>query len=364
MLPYLRDHHADPGRVHTEGHVTRIAIEEARGQVAVLLGASAREVVFTSSGTEAVNAAVFGAVERSRAEGATPHLVATAVEHSSVLDAYARSGTDVTLVPVDGLGRVDAAAVVDAIRPQTALVSVQFANHEVGTVQPVAAVAEACRERGLLCLVDACAATGHLPVDFGRLGADLMAVTAHKMGGPKGVGALLIRRRLRLPPLLVGGAQERARRGGIENVPAIVGFGAAAAETSDRMDGESRRLSGLTERLLEELPAAVAGIQIYGDRERRLPHIVCFGVGGVEAEPVLLGLDQRGVSVHSGSSCSSETLEPSPVLEAMGVDAEHSIRASFGWPSNDADVDALLAALPPVVEALRALGAGSQQAIS
>lgn len=344
MLPYLREHHADPGRVHTEGHVTRAALETAREQVAALVGARPREVVFTSSGTEAVNTAIFGA--------GRGHLVTTAVEHSSVLDACHRAGGEVTVVGVDGLGRFDPGEVMAAVRDDTALVNVQLANHEVGTLQPAAEVAAACRERGVPCHVDACAALGYVPVAFT---ADLMSVTAHKMGGPKGAGALLVRRGLRFPPLLVGGAQERARRGGIENVPAIVGFGAAAAQVAGSLDAEVARFRALTDRVLREAVAAVPGIAVYGDPDRRLPHLVCLGTEGVEAEPVLLGLDQRGVAVHSGSSCSSETLEPSPVLEAMGVDAEHSLRVSVGWPSTDADVDALLAALPEVVAGLRAL---------
>ena len=360
MLPYLRDHHADPGRVHAEGHATRIAVEDAREKVATFVDARPREVVFTSSGTEAVNAAVFGALGRAGADrdGLSLHVVATAVEHSSVLDACRRSDAEVTLVAVDRLGRVDAASVMAAVGDDTALVNVQLANHEVGTLQPAAEVAAACRERGVLCHVDACAAVGYVPVDFAALGADLVSITAHKMGGPKGVGALLVRRGLRLPPLLVGGAQERARRAGIENVPAIVGFGAASLEAAGHLTAEHERLRSLTERVLEQAPKLVEGVTVYGDPDLRLPHLACLGVHGVEAEPVLVGLDRRGVAVHSGSSCSSETLEPSPVLEAMGVDAEHSLRVSVGWSSTDADVDAFLEAFPPVVEGLRALQAG------
>lgn len=352
MLPYLRDLHADPGRVHTEGHAARVALEEAREQVASLVGARPREVVFTSSGTEAVNAAVFGAVARA---GDGTHLVATAVEHSSVLDACRRADVELSVVPVDRAGRVEAESVLAAVRPDTALVNVQLANHEVGTLQPAAEVATACRERRVLCHVDACAAVGYVTVDFAALGADLVSITAHKLGGPKGVGALLVRRGLRLPPFIVGGAQERARRGGIENVPAAVGFGAAAAEVAAALPAEATRLAAMTGRILTELPGRVPGVEVFGDPEHRLPHVVCLGVEGVEAEPVLLGLDRQGVAVHSGSSCSSETLEPSPVLEAMGVDAEHSLRVSLGWPTTDADVDALLTALPPVVEGLRSL---------
>jgi cysteine desulfurase len=357
MVPFLRDHHADPGRLHAEGRVTRVAIEDAREQVATLLGARPREVVFTSSGTEAVNTAVWGGVARA---DASTHIVTTAVEHSAVLDACRRSGAEVAVVGVDRLGRYDPASVLDAIRPETALVTVQLANHEVGTIQPARAVVDACRERGVLVHVDACMAAGHLPVDFGALAADLCSVSAHKFGGPKGAGALLVRRGLRLPPFVVGGAQERARRGGLEDVPAMVGFGAAAAEVSadGRLATEAGAQRALTDRVAHDAPARVGGVTLYGDPVDRVPHLVCLGVEGVEAEPILLGLDQRGVAVHSGSACSSEALEPSPILAAMGVDADHSLRVSVGWSSTAEDVDALLDAFPAVVDRLRALRAG------
>ena len=357
MLPFLRDHHADPGRLHAEGRVTRVALEDAREQVAALLGARPREVVFTASGTEAVNTAVWGAV--ARADGPA-HIVTTAVEHSAVLDACRRSGADLTVAGVDGLGRYNPTEVLDAVRPATALVTVQLANHEVGTIQPASAVAAACRERGVLVHVDACMAAGHVPVDFSTLDADLCSVSAHKFGGPKGAGALLVRRGLRLPPFVVGGAQERARRGGLEDVPAMVGFGAAAAEVAadGRLAAEANAQRGLTERVARDTPVRVGGVTLYGDPADRVPHLVCLGVEGVEAEPILLGLDQQGVAVHSGSACSSEALEPSPILAAMGVDADHSLRVSVGWSSTPEDVDAFLDAFPAVVDRLRALRAG------
>ncbi|HEV3135804.1 MAG TPA: cysteine desulfurase family protein, partial [Acidimicrobiia bacterium] len=289
MLPFLRDHHADPGRLHAEGRVTRVALEDAREQVATLLVARPREVVFTSSGTEAVNTAVWGAVERADAPA---QIVTTAVEHSAVLDACRRSGAEVAVVGVDHLGRYDPSAVVDAVRPETALVTVQLANHEVGTIQPARAVVAACKERGVLVHVDACMAAGHVPFDFGALDADLCSVSAHKFGGPKGAGALLVRRGLRLPPFVVGGAQERARRGGLEDVPAMVGFGAAAAEVSadGRLAAEAGAQRELTDRVAHAAPARVGGVTLYGDAADRVPHLVCLGVEGVEAEPILLGL--------------------------------------------------------------------------
>jgi len=357
MLPYLEGHPGDPGRLHEEGRITRVAVEVAREQVAALFGARPREVVFTSSGTEAINTAVWGAVER--ADGSARTIVTTAVEHSSVLDACTRSPLDVTVVGVDREGSFTAADVVAAINVDTALVSVQLANHEVGTVQR--AVAEICagaRERGALVHVDACAAAGHVPVDFAALGADLCSVTGHPWGAPKGAAALLVRRGLRVPPFIVGGAQERARRGGIEDVPAIVGFGAAAAELldGDRLAREAAAARRFTD-AIEAAATAVDGVERYGPSAapERLPNLVCLGLAGVEAEPVLLGLDQHGVGVHSGSSCSSELLEPSPVLRAMGVDADRSLRVSVGWPTTEADVEQFATAFPTVMEQLRAL---------
>jgi cysteine desulfurase len=355
MLPYLRDHHGDPARLHAEGRTTRVAVEEARERVAALVGARPREVVFTSGGTEAVNAAVYGAVARSTEP---VHVVTTAVEHSSVLDACRRSGADVTVVGVDATGRFDPAAVLDAVHDATVLVSVQLANHEVGTVQDAAAV---CNGTDALVHVDACTAVGHAPLDFHALGADLCSITAHKLGGPAGTGALLVRRGLRVPPFVVGGAQERARRGGLENVPAIVGFGAAAAELleSERLAREADDARRHVELIVSGACSAVDGVRVLGDRDRALPHLVCLEVDGVEAEPILLALDQRGVAVHSGSACSSETFEPSPVLQAMGLDGDHALRVSVGWDTTRADVDAFLAAFPDVVARLRSLRTGT-----
>lgn len=348
---------ADPGRVHTEGRLVRDSLEEARAQVAALLGARPRQVVFTSGGTEAVNAAVYGVLTSDPGP-----VLCAGVEHSAVRDASARQAP-VVPVAVDRVGRIEPAALAEAearCRHEhgraPALVHCQWANHEVGTVQPVAEAVAWCQERALPVHVDAVAAAGHLPVDVETLGADLLSVSAHKLGGPPGAGALVLRRGLRLPPLLVGGEQERARRAGMENVPAAVGFGAAADTLagSRRLETESARDRARTERLLAVL-RATPGVVPYGDTVDRLPHIVCVGVEGVEAEPVLLGLDQAGVAVHSGSSCSSESLEPSPVLAAMGVDAERSLRISVGWSTSDDDVEACATAFGPVVAGLRAL---------
>lgn len=346
----------DPGRIHAEGLAARVAVEEARDRIAGLLGARNREVVLTSGATEAIAAACWGAA--ARAAGVS-HQVVPAVEHSAVRLAAERHG-EVTLVPVDGTGRVAPEDVMAAVRPDTALVHVQWGNHEVGTLQPVTEVVAACRERGVLVHVDAAQAAGRVPIDFGALGADLLSVSAHKLGGPSGTGALLVRRGVRLPPLLVGGDQERARRAGLENVAGVVGFGAAAASLGapGALDGEAAAQRRLTDRVRSAV-AGLDGLVTYGPAapSGRLPHLVCVGVEGIEPQAVLLGLDRAGVAAHSGSACSSEALEPSPVLEAMGVDAHHSLRLSVGWSTTDEDVDVLLDALPRTLAELRTLGA-------
>jgi cysteine desulfurase len=340
----------DPGRIHAEGMRSRVAVERAREQVAEFLGARSREVVFTSGATESVATASFGARAR---EGAGGHVVLAAVEHSAVREWAARG--EATVVGVDRTGRVDPDELLAAVRPDTALVHVQWGNHEVGTVQPVAEVVAACRERGVLVHVDAAQAVGRVPVAFTELGADLLSVSGHKFGGPPGTGALLVRRGLRLPPLLVGGDQERARRAGMENTLGVVGLGAAAEAAGATAYEEAVASRALTDRV-RAWASGADGVAVVGaEPDGALPHLVCLTFQDVEPQPVLLGLDQAGVAVHSGSSCSSESLEPSPVLEAMGVDAHRSLRVSVGWDSTASDIDRLLDALPAVLTRLRSL---------
>ena len=349
---------ADPGRVHTEGRMVRATLEDARDRVAALFGVRPRQVVLTSGGTEAVNSAVWGVLA---GDPGAP-VACAAVEHSAVREASARHGTIVE-VGVDGRGRITGVAVGEALELSTAvhgrapaLVHCQAANHEVGTLQDVADVVARCREDGIPVHVDAVAAAGHVPLDLETLDADLVSVSSHKLGGPAGVGALILRRGLRIDPLLVGGEQERGRRAGLEDITGAVGFGATADALAEpgRIASEAAAAHAATGRLLEAA-LDVRGVLPYGDVAERVPHIVCLGVTGVEAEPVVLGLDQSGVAVHSGSSCSSESLEPSPVLQAMGVDGERSLRLSVGWSTTDADVDAFVGAFSDVVERLRGL---------
>jgi cysteine desulfurase len=351
----------DPGRIHEEGRTVRAAVEEAREQVAGLLGVTGRQVVFTSGGTEAVNAAVWGA---TRARPGAPVLCA-AVEHSAVRDASTRAAP-LEPWPVDHEGRVEldvlAGRLQSADRPPLALVHCQWANHEVGTLQPVDEVVRLCRAAGVPVHVDAAAACGHVPCDLGALGADLVSVSAHKLGGVPGAGALIVRRGTRVEPLLLGGEQERGRRGGLEPIPALLAFGAAAAALGDpeRCSGALVVEAAAARRRIEavvQAACAVSGVEVVGPRsaDHRLPHLVCFGVDGVEAEPIVIGLDRAGVAVHSGSACSSESIEPSPVLEAMGVDPNHSLRVSVGWDTSEEDCRAFAGAFPRVVGDLRSL---------
>ena len=265
------------------------------------------------------------------------------------------------LLQVDHLGRIVPESVDEAIKEaevsgdRLALVHCQAANHEVGTVQAVYEIVSICRDRGVMVHVDAATAFGHMELDLDELGADLVSVSAHKLGGPPGIGALVVRRGLRVAPFVVGGEQERARRAGLENLPAAVGFGAAAEILADGslLAGEIATQRSLSDRIAVAA-TDVDGVRILGDQEG-VAHIVAVSVDGVEAEPVLLALDRFGIAAHSGSSCASESLAPSPVLEAMGADAERSLRLSVGWSSNETDVDAFAGAFPDAVAQLRAL---------
>ena len=345
---------ADPGRGYEEALIVRRAVEAARDAVADLVGATPRQVVFTSSIAESVNTAIAAALRDGGRALVAP------VERTSVLEAAARYGT-VELLDVDRDGRVVPEALAGALAGgPTALVCLQLANHETGTLQAVAPLAAAAHAAGAAVHVDASTAVGHVEVDVAALDAEYVTICAETLGAPLGTGAVVVRRGLRLAPLIVGGDQERARRAGLENVVGILGFGTAAQLlASDGQARRSREAIASTARIadLERGTAAFAGVRPVGDPDPigRVPHLRCLVIDGVEAEPVLLGLDRYGVSVHSGSACSSESLERSEVLAAMGVDEDHSLRVSVGWATTASDVDAFLVAFPKVVDELRAL---------
>lgn len=351
----------DPSRLHSEGMRARVALEEAREQVAGLVGARSREIVFTSGSTEGIATATWGAVRRAVDQGHRPHIVLSAVEHSAVRrssEQFASAfGGEVITIGVDRAGRVDPDELLAAVEPTTALVQLQWGNHEVGTLQPIAEVVGRCRELGVLVHIDASHAVGQVPVDVGALGADLLTFSGHRFGAPAGTGALVIRRGLRLEPLLQGSDQERGRRAGLEPLVALLGLGAAAAALDPlRLEREEKQSRGLIG-AIANLAADIDDVELLGDPDPqgRLPHIACFAVGGVEPQAVLLGLDQRGIAAHSGSACASEEIEPSPVLEAMGADAHRSLRFSVGWSSSGADVQALRQELGGVIQTLRSL---------
>jgi cysteine desulfurase len=341
----------DPGRVHEEGLRARLAVESCRETVAAFLGTDASRVVFTSGATEAANTAVFGAAS-ARPGGP---LLCAGVEHSCVRESCERTGRLVE-VPVSSTGRLRLdvlAELLTGVRP--ALVNCQLANHEVGVLQPLAEVVALCRQAGVPVHCDAAAALGHVPVSFDDLGVDTMSVSAHKLGGPPGIGALVVRRALRLAPLLVGGSEERARRAGAENVLGIVGFAAACTALDGKAMAREAGTAMDHARMLTAIAREVPGVKVVSGDAERLPHIVCVAVDGVLGEAVLLALDRAGIAAHSGSACSSEVFEPSPVLAAMGADPNSSLRLSVGWSTTTDDIEAFRAAFPEAVAKLRAL---------
>jgi cysteine desulfurase len=348
MVAALDAPFGDPSRIHEPGMAARAALEQSREVVARALGARPREVVFTSGASESIASVCWGVADRGRRQ------VLSAVEHSAVRLSAAQHG-EVVLVGCDRTGRIEPAELLDAVDDDTAVVHVQLGNHEVGTVQAVAEVVAACRERGVLVHVDAAQAAGRVPIEFGTLGADLVSISGHKVGGPAGTGVLLVRRGLRIRPLIVGGEQERARRAGVE--PVVGAIGLAAALGAIDVAAEAAAQEHLADQARAAL-LAVEGIELFGHPTERLPHLVCAGIADIEPQAVLLGLDRRRIRAHSGSACASEGLEPSPVLEAMGVDAHRSLRVSVGWSTTEADVAALASALPEVVAELRALRRG------
>ena len=357
MMEVLEQAWGNPSSLHYAGRAARAVIDEARAQVAGLLHCQPREVIFTSGGTEADNLALKGAAMAHRDRGR--HIVTTAVEHHAVLHACAalgREGFDVTYVPVDGEGRVDPERVLAALRPDTILVSVMLVNNEVGTIQPVAEIARGARQRGVLVHTDAVQAAGVLPLDVDALGVDLLSLSAHKIGGPKGAGALYVRAGTALLPLLDGGGQERRLRSGTENTAAIAGFGLAAELAAREQPRRAVRLGSLQRRLEEGILARIPGARIHGAGAPRAPHITNAGLPGITADTVLIQLDLEGIAASSGSACSAGTPEPSHVLQAMGLsedEAFSAIRLSLGDGTTEADVDRVLDVLPRVVERAR-----------
>ncbi len=363
MLPYLQEAFGNPSSIHAVGQRARKALEDARDVVAKALECRANEVVFTSGGTESDNAAIKGGAMALRPTG--NHVITTAIEHHAVLHTCHQlegMGCDVTYIPVDRDGLVDPRDVLDAVTDGTVLVSAMYANNEIGTVQPVAEIARLVKERAkeqgrtILVHTDAVQAAGYLDLSVKTLGVDMLSLSGHKFHGPKGAGVLFVRRGTPFSPLLMGGGQERERRSGTENVPAIVGMAEALRLAELEREAASTHSAALRDRLAAGIMELVPGTILNGHPTNRLPNNVNVCFPGLEAEPVLLGLDLKGIYASSGSACSTASLEPSHVLTAIGRPADiarGSLRVTVGRATTEDDVDYFLETLPPLVQRLR-----------
>lgn len=360
MLPFLREAFGNPSSLHSAGQEARYALDTARDRVAALLHARAREIVFTSGGTEADNLAIRGALWQRRDEGR--HFITSTVEHEAVLETAHHMeglGWEITLLPADSDGVVHPDALRGALRPDTTLVSIMSANNEVGTLQPIAELAEEARRAGAWFHTDAVQAVGAMDVDPRSLGVDLLSLSGHKLYGPKGCGALWVEQGVRLAVQLTGGGQERERRSGTENVPAIVGLGKACELAAERLaSGTNAGIQALRDRLIAGVLERVPGARLTGHPTRRLPNNASFLFDGVEGEPILLNLDFHGIAASSGSACASGAIEPSHVLLAMGIPAQEAngaLRLTLGKDNTASEIEATLDALERVMAGLRNL---------
>ncbi len=359
MLPFFGESFGNPSSLHFFGQESRASVDEAREKIASLIGAGSEEIVFTSGGTEADNLALKGVALANRQRG--NHIITTAIEHHAVLRSchcLEEQGFLVSYLPVDAYGLVDPDEVRKAVRPGTILVSIMHANNEVGTVQPVVDIAAITRERGIYLHTDAVQTVGHLPLDVDGLGVDLLSMSAHKLYGPKGIGALYVRRGTRIAPVMHGGGQERGLRASTENTPGIVGFGKAAELARRAAGGEANHLSVLRDWLIQALLQGIPQLHLNGHPSHRLPNNVNVGIEFVEGEAVAISLDLEGIAASTGSACSSHDLEASHVLTAMGVSAvlaRGSVRFSLGRMTTEDDVRRVAEVLPRIVARLRSM---------
>ena len=358
MLPLLEGEQGNPSSLHSYARAARKSLEQARVQVARCVNADENEIVFTSGGSEGNNFLLRGGVAANRERGS--HVITSAVEHPSVLNtlyAMERQGTiQLTVLPVDGYGRVSVLDVFEAIRSDTALVSVMLANNEVGTLQPISSIGNLCRERGVLLHVDAVQGTGHMPINVQALRVDLLTISAHKFHGPRGVGAAYIRKGVSVSPLITGGEQEKHRRAGTENVAGIVAMAEALQERVEEIEEEQERLKALSDRLIDGVLSAVPDCQLTGHRMERLSGVVSFLFEGVSPDELLALLDMQGVAASAGSACTAGSNEPSHVLQAMGlIDGRRCapLRLSMGRCTTEAEIDRVLEILPQTVARLR-----------
>jgi cysteine desulfurase len=356
MLPFLEQRWGNPSSAYSFGHGLSEAIDEARGHIADLIHAHPREIIFTSCGTESNNTAIHSALV---VQPGKKHIVTSAVEHAATLKfckALAEQGHEVTFLPVTPQGELDPDRLRAVLRPDTAVVSVMWANNETGMLFPIPELAAICHERGVLLHTDAVQMAGKMPIDVEAAGVDMLSLSAHKLNAPKGIGALYVRRKTPFRPYLIGGSQERGRRGGTENVPYMVGFGVAARLAGERLEEKSARVRLLRDQLEQGLLGQVPGAQRNGAAEPRLPNTTNLAFPGVEAEGVLMLLDQAGICASSGSACTTGSLQPSHVLTAMGIDAARarsSLRLSLGGSSTEEEVGYVLKTLPEVIARLR-----------
>jgi cysteine desulfurase len=359
MLPYFADTFGNPSSIHSLGQETRAAVEEARGAIASLIGAEAEEIVFTSGGTEADNLAVKGVAFANRNRG--NHIITTAIEHHAVLEPckfLAEQGFEVTHVPVDRQGLVDPEDVRKAVTDKTILISMMHANNEIGTIQPIAEIGRIAHERGICFHTDAVQTVGHVPIDVDQIGVDLLAMSAHKLYGPKGIGALYIRKGTRISPFMHGGGQERGRRASTENVPAIVGFGKAAEIARREVSREIKQVTLLRDKLIQGLIERIEGVHLNGHPSLRLPNNANISVASVEGEAMVVSLDLEGIAASTGSACTSSALEASHVLLAIGLAGElthGSLRFTLGRETTEEEVGRVLELLPRIVTRLRAI---------
>ncbi len=359
MLPYLTDAFGNPSSIHSYGQEAKGAIEEARTKVAELIGARSEEIIFTSGGTEADNFALKGVAYANEHKG--NHIITTPIEHHAVMEAckfLERRGFRITYLPVDEHGLVDPQDVKKAITDKPILISVMHASNEVGTIEPISEIGKMAKEAEIYFHTDAVQTVGHIPVNVDELKVDLLSISAHKLYGPKGVGAQYVRKGTRLVPLIQGGGQENRRRAGTENVPAIVGLGKAIELAGQTMNRETELLSYLRDKLIEGLVERIDNIRLNGHPRKRLPNNVNVSVDFVEGESILLNLDLEGICASTGSACSSSSLEPSHVLLALGLSPEQahgSLRFTFGRENTEEDMERVLEVLPGIVARLRAM---------
>lgn len=358
MMTYYTEKYGNPSSIHSFGQEVRNAVEEARHQVAALIGAKPEEITFTSGGTEADNMTILGVADAYRKKGR--HIITSAVEHHAVLDTceyLAKNGFELTILPVNAEGIVSVEDLAQAIRPDTILISIMHANNEVGAIQPIADIGKLAMEHKVLFHVDAVQSLGKIPVHVKEMNVDLMTVSSHKIYGPKGVGALYIRKGIRLAPLFHGGGQEKKRRSGTENAPGIIGFGKACELAGQRMAAEAAELKVLRDKLLQGILDQIDYVKVNGPLgDSRLPNNVNVSIRFVEGESLLLSLDMLGIAASSGSACTSGSLDPSHVLLAMGMPheiAHGSLRFSLGRQNTEEDIDYVLEQLPKIVERLR-----------